>query len=123
MEWLGQRSHEEVLDLLGAATVLVFPSTSYETFGLVLIEAFARGTPLIAARAGGTAEIVEEGKSGLLFKPGDAGELAGSLSRMLESPSTYPHMRLEARQRYEREYTADANHDRLLEIYRSAMQG
>jgi len=123
VEWLGQRSHAEVLELLGAATVLVFPSPWYETFGLVLIEAFARGTPVIAARAGGTAEIVEEGKSGLLFEPGDASELAGSLQRMLASPSAYAYMRHEARQRYVRAYTADENHNRLLEIYRSAIAG
>ena len=45
VEWLGRRPAEDVVDLMGRAAALVFPSEWHEPFGLVAIEAFARGTP------------------------------------------------------------------------------
>lgn len=55
---------------------LVFPSVWYEGFPLSIVEAFAAGTPVIASRLGGMLEMIAEGKTGLLFHPGDADDLA-----------------------------------------------
>ena len=59
VEWLGRKPLPEVYALLGRAKCLVFPSKWYETFGRVTIEAFAKGTPVLAADIGAIAEIVE----------------------------------------------------------------
>jgi glycosyltransferase involved in cell wall biosynthesis len=66
--------------------VVVHASTEPEPFGLVIAEAMACGRPVIASRAGGAVEIVEEGVDGLLFSPGDAGQLAAAIARLAADP-------------------------------------
>ena len=67
--------------LFAAHDIYVFPSL-YEPFSLTLIHALALGIPTIASRAGGNPEIVRDGESGLLFRTGDAADLAAGLRRM-----------------------------------------
>jgi glycosyltransferase involved in cell wall biosynthesis len=74
----GWRSHEELPQALNAADTLVLPSVA-EAFGLVLVEAMACGLPVIAARAHGPAEIVDDGRTGWLVRPDDEGELVDAL--------------------------------------------
>jgi glycosyltransferase involved in cell wall biosynthesis len=62
------------------------PSRGYETFGIVLIEAFRHGTPVIARRIGPFPEIVEQSGGGLLFTNGD--ELAGAMTRLQTDSAT-----------------------------------
>lgn len=63
--FIGNVPNEEVKDYLGAADLFLFASTS-ETQGIVLAEAFAAGTPVIAVRAVGTDDIIEDGVNGFL---------------------------------------------------------
>ena len=69
-----------------SADVVVVPSRLPEPFGLVAIEAMAFGKPVIASRHGGLAEIVEDGKSGLLFEPGCPAALAAAIKTLLDKP-------------------------------------
>ena len=66
--------------------VVVVPSVWYENCPNVILEAFAHRTPVIATNLGGMAEMVSHGRSGLLFKTGDAADLAAQLSRLLSEP-------------------------------------
>jgi len=62
------------------ARFLVWPSAGYyETFGLVPIEAFACGTPVIASRSGAMQELVADGNTGLHFEPNNAEDLAAKV--------------------------------------------
>ncbi len=70
-----------------AADVVVHCSIRPEPFGLVVLEAMAHGKPVIAPAAGGPAEIVEPGVSGVLVPPGDAGALAAALAALLGDPA------------------------------------
>lgn len=79
VSFLGSRS--DVADLLSAADVMVHASTAPEPFGLVLVEAMAMGTPVVASDTGGPAEIIDAG-SGLLLRAGDAAQLAATLERL-----------------------------------------
>ncbi|BCW11832.1 hypothetical protein NtRootA4_28950 [Arthrobacter sp. NtRootA4] len=75
----------EVNDIAGyidQADFLVLPSDRPEPFGLVLVEAFARGRPVIASRAGGVVDIVRDGHNGLLFEMGDELELRRLLNNV-----------------------------------------
>ena len=60
VEWLGHLPLNEVLSIVGDATMLVMPSVWYETFGRTIAEAFARGTPVVASDMGAMAELVED---------------------------------------------------------------
>jgi glycosyltransferase involved in cell wall biosynthesis len=82
VRFVGALPREEVLALLRAAHAVVL-SSAWENFPHVLVEALAVGTPAIATRVGGVAEIVEDGTSGLLVPAGDAEALAGAMRRFL----------------------------------------
>lgn len=117
VEWLGRRSISEVHALMGDATVLIFPSKWYETFGRVAVEAFAKGTPVIAAQIGAIAELVEHGRTGLQFRPGDPTDLAATVNALLSQPKQLAAMREAARAEFEQHYTAEQNYHRLMQIY------
>ncbi|RAM51556.1 MAG: glycosyltransferase family 1 protein [Hapalosiphonaceae cyanobacterium JJU2] len=117
IEWLGRRPMSEVHDLMGEAMFLVFPSKWYETFGRVAVEAFAKGTPVIAANIGAVAELVDSGRTGLHFRPGDANDLITQVEWILANPAKLADMRQEARAEFEAKYTAEKNYQKLMEIY------
>ena len=118
---LGRLIVDDVRQEMSAATALVVPSISYETFGLVVIEAFACGTPVIASRIGALAGLVEDGVTGLLFEPGNAADLAAKMSWALEHPAELSQMGRNARLEYERSYTAERNYELLMNIYEDAI--
>ncbi|MEJ2288868.1 MAG: glycosyltransferase family 4 protein [Deinococcales bacterium] len=119
--WLGSRSRAEVDALLAEAALLVAPSEGYETFGLSVIEALAHGTPVVATDHGALAEAVEPGRTGRLVPAGDDASLLQTVAELLANPADLTAMRPEARNAFERRYTAEANHERLMEIYREAL--
>ncbi len=88
---------------------------------MVLLEAFACGVPVLASRLGAMAEMIDEGRTGSLFDCGDATDLAASLMRVWDDHSQMERIGRAARAEYEAHYRADANKERLLEIYREAI--
>lgn len=122
LEYLGYRSVEEVHGLLKEASVLIFPSEWYETFGRVAAEAFATATPIIAADIGAVAELVDHGRTGLRFRPGDPEDLASQVGWFLSRPEEHSRLRWEARAEFEAKYTAERNYQMLMEIYESTLE-
>jgi len=118
--WLRHQPQETVLSQIGGASLLVMPSLSYETFGRAIIEAFAKGTPVVASRLGAMAELVEDGRTGLHFEAGNAADLAGKIEQLLAEPVRLAEMRHAARREYETKYTAEPNYQRLMHIYDQA---
>lgn len=117
VEWLGRKPLKEVYELIGEAMILIFPSEWYETFGRVAVEGFAKGTPAIAANIGAIAEVVEHGRTGLHFQPGNSTDLAAKVEWILQHQKELTQMRQEARTEFETKYTAEENYKRLMEIY------
>jgi glycogen(starch) synthase len=78
----GELPREQALAIVARAEVVVIPSL-WESFGYVCVESMALGRPVIAAAAGGLADIVEDGRSGRLVPPGDGAALAGALDEWL----------------------------------------
>ena len=117
---LGRRPLDEVLALIGEARLLIISSIWYETFGRTIMEAFAKGTPVIAANLGAMQELVEEGKTGFLFEPGDAGDLAARVNAALGDPARLHQMRQQTRTEFLEKYTAQRNLGLLLELYAKA---
>jgi len=108
---------EKVFVAMRNAEYLVMPSIWYETFGLVMVEAFACRLPVIASDIGAMAELVEDGKTGLLFKTGDASDLAEKLKWADAHPEQMREMGDTARNGYEQLFTSDKNYEQLLDIY------
>lgn len=117
----GQLSAEEVAASMRSAAFLVMPSEWYETFGLVIVEAFCQGLPVIASRLGAMAELVEDGMTGLLFTAGDAADLAAKVCWASTHPLEMRVMGRNARLVYTQRYTPDENYRKLREIYQGVV--
>lgn len=122
VELLGRKSRSEVFALMKKAKVLIFPSEWYEGFPMTLAEAFATGLPAVASRLGAMAEIVEDGRTGLLFEPGAPDDLAAKVEWAWTHPKEIAEMGRNARREYELKYTAERNYELLMQIYRRAMK-
>jgi glycosyltransferase involved in cell wall biosynthesis len=82
IQYLGEVGHERKLELLAGARALVFPIRWNEPFGLVMIEALACGTPVLAFPEGAAPEVVEHGRTGFLCH--DEGDMAEAVLRLAE---------------------------------------
>lgn len=122
IEILGQRSRAEVLALMQQAQVLVFPSVCYENCPVTILEAFACGTPVIASNLGSMAELVRHNHTGLLFRAGDAADLAEKVRYAFSHPEHLAAMRVNARREFEEKYTAERNYKMLISIYEQAIE-
>jgi len=115
-------SRDELTSVLKGSRFLVWPSEGYyETFGLVAIESFACGVPVIASGMGAMREIVEDGRTGLHFKSGDPVDLAAKVEWAWGHPEKMREMGLAARAEYEAKYTAGQNYKMLIAIYEQAL--
>jgi len=120
--YVGRLPRQEVLCLMRSAAFLIFPSEWYEGFPMVIAEAFATGLPVVASDPGGMRELVEPGRAGLLFRPGDSQDLADKVDWLASNPEYVAGMRREARAEYEARYTAGRNYEMLIEIYQRALE-
>ena len=87
VKFLGAVANESLPDLYRNATMLVFPSATDEGFGLVCVEALACECPVIASDLPAARELILNGETGLLFKPGDSDELAHKILALLADPA------------------------------------
>jgi glycosyltransferase involved in cell wall biosynthesis len=123
IEWLGQRPRGELLRLMGEATAVLAPAEWEEPFGLTVIEALARGTPVVGADIGAIGSLVEDRRTGRLHRPADPSDLAAKLGELLALPATeMAAMRAAARRTFVERYTADRNYDLLMEVYGEAVR-
>lgn len=102
------------------AAVVAVPS-HYETFGLVALEAMAHGAPLVATRAGGLVDLVEDGSTGLLCRPGAVAELATAIARLLDAPELAARLGASAAARVRRDFAPAAVAGRWEEVYARAL--
>ena len=123
IQWLQSVSHEDVYDLIGAAAFLIVPSQCYEGFPRVVMEAFAKGTPVIVSRLGAMADVVEDGRNGLRFTPGNPDDLAAKVQCLFSDGIALKRMRKFARETFDQNFTAEANHNLLMAIYLHALEG
>ena len=121
MEWCGRMNREDVLQAVGNATCLIQPSLWYEGFPRTILEAFSKGTPVIASRLGSMEEIVEHEKSGLLAAPNEV-DFKQAIDRFFLSGTAQAEMRLAARQQFLDRYSAQTNYQLLLQIYERAIE-
>lgn len=117
ISWLGRLSHDEVYEIVGKATALVVPSIWYEVCPKTILEALARGTPVITSAIGGMLELVAHGETGMHFRVGDADHLAETIAEFHADADQIRRQRAAARFMFETHYGADQNYATLMRIY------
>jgi glycogen synthase len=119
---LGMVSEEDKHALLSRATALVLPSR-VDSFGIVLLEAWAHGKPVIGARAGGIPGVIDHELNGLLVDWGDADGLARAIAVLLSDPQGAARMGTAGRDKMVSAYTWEAVFARLERVYRGVLSG
>jgi glycosyltransferase involved in cell wall biosynthesis len=117
VSFAGALAPAAVQERLRAALFLVAPSLCYENFPLAVAEAMAAGKPAVASHPTAMTELVEPGRTGLLFARGDAHALAQACRRLFDDPARAQAMGREARARYEDELAPERSTQRLLDLY------
>jgi glycosyltransferase involved in cell wall biosynthesis len=121
IELTGRKTATECMELLQSARFVLMPSVWYEGFPMVILEAFSSGKPVIASRLGALTELVDDGKTGLLFEPGNPEDLASKIKWMLDNEDACIQMGKNARKVFEEKYTAEKNYEMLMKIYQSVL--
>jgi len=116
--FLGPLPRGRVLALFRAGDAALL-SSSWENFPHTVVEALAVGTPVIATRTGGVAEVVSDGENGLVVEPEDVDALAAAIARFFEDADLAARLRSNAAASVER-YSVEAIFGRLEEILRAA---
>ena len=116
IECLGQLTHEEVLNVIGESKALVMPTLWYEGQGLVLLESYAVGTPVLASDLGNVGNIVIPGVTGFHFEPGNSESLKEAIKK-LETQKKW-----DTKSVYERYYAPEGNYEKLKQIYDYAIK-
>lgn len=117
IEWLGRISDEEKQSRLRGATVFCAPSLHGESFGVVLVEAMAAGTTVVASALDGYRNVATDGVDAILVAPGDVDALAVSLQRALHDDNTTRRLRAAGMHRAE-DFAMSTLADRYVAIYR-----
>lgn len=113
IEFLGYKQWSEIKELVGCARFSVIPSEWYENNPLSVIEAQCLGTPVLGACIGGIPELIEEGKSGMLFEPKNIVDLKKKIEAMFAHTFDYETLAKSSQKRY----SADTYYKRLMKIY------
>jgi glycosyltransferase involved in cell wall biosynthesis len=108
-------------DFFNTSRIMVFPSKWFEGFPTVIAKAMAHGKPVIASRMGAIPEIVDDGVTGLLCDPGDAGDLARKIEHLWNRPDLCREMGMAARQKARTVYSTESVYTRLMDIYKKAV--
>ena len=106
VHFLGFR--RDIPELMKSMDVIVHSSTSAEPFGLVIVEGMLAGKPVIATRAGGAVEIMEDGVGGLLVLPGSVPELQEAIAYLLANPEAAAKLAIEGQARAEQVFSLEA---------------
>jgi glycosyltransferase involved in cell wall biosynthesis len=122
VELLGYLPREEALQLVRRASAQIVPSQWLEPFGLVAIEAFACGTPVIASDIGALSEIVEDDVTGYHFVAQEPASMREKVRNLWEQPEKQRAMGADARRTYEKHYTDAVNYRRLMTIYENVLR-
>lgn len=117
VRFVGPLWGEPMKDLLRRARCVVCPSEWYENSPLTVYESMALGKPVVGADIGGIPELVQDGVTGLLFRAGDAADLAAKLRQLMDAPDAARRWGEEARRIAKREFAADAHYEQMMAVY------
>ena len=106
--------------MLAACHIMVLP-TYWEGLPIVLIEGLRAGLPLVASKVGGIPEMIQHGKNGYLFTPGDPEQLAQALQHLIDSPKRRADMGAISRHSFLQTFTAERMLEQTLAVYNQVL--
>lgn len=115
IEFLGQRTWEELSPILAHAKFMVLPSECSENNPLTVIESQSLGTPVLGARIGGIPELIEECVTGMTFESRNVEDLKDKIQAMWNASWDYKDIAQQARGRY----SSEAYYEQLMEYYKA----
>jgi glycosyltransferase involved in cell wall biosynthesis len=118
----GQLGGRELLEFYRQARIIVMQGKGYEGFPMVLLEAMQHGKPAVGPRLGGIPEIIEDGRTGLLFESGNMQDYVASIARLWDSPGLCVAMGEAAKERLGKEYSSDRYYKRFMAATELAKQ-
>lgn len=119
---VGMLTPPQMDEFYRGARMVVVPSRWFEMCPLVVLEAMSHGLPVVASRLGSIPELVVDGVTGVLIAPGDAAALAQRMQHLWDDPAASRQMGEAGRQRIASEFNENDYTDRLLAIYRRAVE-
>ena len=120
IEWLGRISDSEKISRMSRASVFCAPSLHGESFGVVLLEAMAAGTPVVASNLDGYRNVATDDETALLVETGNVAGLASALARVLVDPRLAARLTANGREHAQR-FSMDTLADRYIEMYERAL--
>ncbi len=115
-------SHAEKLDALAAADVFAMPSRT-DSFGIVFLEAWMYGLPVVGARAGGVPDVVEDGQDGFLAPFGDVAQISARIQQLLDDPALAAHLGAHGREKVLDNLTFETKYRRVHALYERLIAG
>lgn len=119
IEWLGYVQQRRVLDYLGSAKALIFPSEWYEGMPMTILESFSAGIPVITSDIGSQAEIVTHNQTGYHFETGNKRSLVQAIEKFENDHDFIHFLGKKARKEYEEKYSPEVNYSQLLSLYKN----
>jgi len=116
---LGYVSEEEKRDAFDACDLFVMPSR-YDSFGIVYLEAWRCGKPVIGAKVGAIPEVIEEGKDGLLVEFGGVDQLVSAMLHLLKNPDLCKEMGEKGRRKVMKRFNWEKNIGRIEDVFKEA---
>jgi glycosyltransferase involved in cell wall biosynthesis len=121
VKFLGFKKGRELDELIRNSICTIVPSEWFETFGLTIIESFARGRPVIASSIGGMTEVVSDGVDGFLVPPGNVDALREKMNWMLDHRNQAVEMGTAGRKKAETDYSADIHYEKIAMVYKKVL--
>lgn len=123
IEFTGRLEQKRLEQLIANAMFVVVPSEWFEVFGMVSVEAMSFGKTVVGSDMGGTPEIIEDGKTGLLFKSGKKDDLKSKIAYLFNKPELAITMGKNARETIENEFSSKNYYKDLIDIFNKVLEG
>jgi glycosyltransferase involved in cell wall biosynthesis len=123
VEFAGQIRGAELERAIASSRFTVLPSHAYETLGKTILESYAEGRAVVATDLGSRRELVQAGKTGILYKTGNVEELVSAIQFLSSQPELADKMGQEGREQVRQKYTPEAHYQSLIGLYERLASG
>ena len=117
VEFVGELRGRQLEDAIADSSFTVFPSHAYETLGKTILESYAGGRAVVASDLGSRRELVQDGKTGLLYKTGDVAQLASAIKLLSAQPKLAAEMGRAGREQLRVRNTPQSHFEALISLY------